>query len=117
MSARWAGSELTLAIRRNCSSSLRYRPRSLKDGMSAINRERLAGDPGRLLGDKKEHTVRHVLRLPEPPGRDLLDQRPLAPLAVALPLPLGRRVGEHEAGRDGVDGDPEPAELVRGLAR
>ena len=32
--------------------------------------------------------------------------------AIAFPLPLGRRIGAHEAGRDRVDGDAELPELV-----
>ena len=36
-------------------------------------------------------------------------------LAVRLPLPLGRRVGAHEAGRDVVDRDAPRAELMRQL--
>ena len=38
-------------------------------------------------------------------------------VAVRLPLPLGRRVRAHEAGRDVVDGDAPRPELVRELPR
>src|SRR5574342_793733 len=49
--------------------------------------------------------------------RNRLDETTLARLPHRLPLPLGRRVGAHEAWRDAVDADPELAELASRLAR
>ena len=46
---------------------------------------------------------------------DARDELALAFLAVALPLPLGRRVGQDEAGGDAVHRDAERPELVRHL--
>ena len=52
---------------------------------------------------------------PSPPGGNARHQFPLARLAVARPLPLGRRVGQDEAGRDAVDRDTERPQFVRHL--
>src|SRR5262249_36839033 len=60
--------------------------------------------------------MRDVLGLAEAAQRDALDQPLLALGTVGLPLPRGRRVGAHEAGRDVVDGDAELPELMRQLA-
>src|SRR3954471_12942358 len=83
MSTARAGSRLTLGIATNSASAERNRS---EDGMSAIDREHLAGHPRRLLGDEEEHAVRDVLRRPEPPRRDRVEQALLPVGAVALPL-------------------------------
>src|ERR1700689_5816231 len=83
--------------------------------MSTINRDRLPGYPRRTLGDEEQHAVGDVLGLSQSPHGDALHQLALALLAVALPLPLGRRVGEDEPGSDAVDRDAERTELVRHL--
>ena len=64
-------------------------------------------------GAAKNSTPRAMSeRLAGRAGRDVLQQRPLAVGAVAVPLGLGGRVGEHEPRRDAVDGDAERAQLV-----
>src|ERR1700743_47735 len=80
--------------------------------MSTVNRECLAGDPGRLVGDEEPHAVRDVLRSAEPAGRDALDERGLALLAVALPLLDRGGIGQHETRRDRVDRDAERTEFM-----
>src|SRR6266576_3356049 len=85
--------------------------------MAAIDRDHLPRHPGGLFRDEEENAVRDVLGLAQAARRDVPENRPLPLLPVALPLTDARRVGEHEAGRDGVHGDAERPELVRGLAR
>src|SRR5580692_2938221 len=83
--------------------------------MSTINRDRLPGHPRGPLGYEELHAVGDVLGFAEPARRYALHQLPLALLAVALPLPLGRGVGQDEPGSDAVHGDAERPELVRHL--
>ena len=80
-------------------------------------RQHLAGDPAGIVGREEQHAVGDVVGRAEPLQRDAIDERALALLAVRLPLPLGRRVGAHEARRDVVDGDAPRPELVGELAR
>src|ERR1700751_5037218 len=83
--------------------------------MTTVDRDGLPGHPGGLLADEEPHAVGDVLGPAEAARGDPLDQRPLARLAVAGPLPLGGGVGQDEAGRDAVYRDAEPAKLVRHL--
>src|SRR5581483_1139590 len=117
--ARWmsplcAASMLTLGIATNSASAARRRS---EDGVSTVDRQHLAGDPRRLVGNEEEHAVRNVLRCAEPPRRDRLEQPLLSLFPVALELRDRRRVREDEARRDRVHRDPERAELVGGLPR
>ena len=84
--------------------------------MSTINRDRLPGHPrGRARRRRTARRWRCPRRCPSRRSGDALHQLGLALLAVALPLPLGRRVGQDEPGSDAVDRDAERAELVRHL--
>src|SRR5579859_622248 len=83
--------------------------------MAAVDRYGLPGNPRGSLGDEELHAVDDVRRLSQPPHGDARHQLPLALLAVALPLPLGRRIGADEARSDAVDRDAERPELVRHL--
>src|SRR5215469_8415303 len=83
--------------------------------MTTVDRDRLAGHPGGPLADEEPHAIGDVRGFAEAPHGDPLDKLPLARLAVAGPLPLGRRVGQDEAGRYAVDRDAERPELVRHL--
>src|SRR6516164_1166908 len=80
--------------------------------MATVDRDRLPGYPGRPLADEEPHSIGYVSGLAEAPHGDPPDERPLARLAVAGPLPLGGRVVQDEAGRDAVDRDAETPELV-----
>src|SRR6266704_3232170 len=112
-----SASRLTLGTATNSASSRRYRasPGS-KESIAAVNRDRLPGHPGGLLGGEEQHAVGDVGGLAQPAHRDAVDQCPLAVGAVALPLPDAGRVRQHEAGGDAVDRDPERAELACHLA-
>jgi len=88
---------------------------SLLERAPAVDRDDLAGHPARPRRGEEAHAVGDVGGLTEPAGGDPGDQRPLPVRAVAVPLGLRGRVGQHEAGRDAVHGNPVRAELVRHL--
>ena len=126
MSAACAGSVLTLGIDANSTSSPRIRSRfaakvrqdaSVADHLPpSIDSTWPVIQPA--CSEAKNSTpCGDVVGRAEALERDAIDQRALPVLAVRLPLPLGRRVRAHEAGRDVVDGDAPRPELVGELAR
>src|SRR5580698_890571 len=94
-------SRLTLGTATNSASSRRY-PASPGACLStsAVDRDDLAGDPGRRRRGEEPDAVGDVGGIAQAPHGDARHQRPLPVRAVAPPLLLGGRVGPDEAGRD-----------------
>ena len=110
-----SASRLTLGTATNPASSRTYaasswsnarRARPSLESASAVDGDDLAGHPAGPRRGEELDAVGDVGGLTEAAGGDAGDQRALALRAVALPLQLGRGVGQDEAGRDAVDGDP-----------
>ena len=85
--------------------------------LASVHAQHLAGDPAGIVRGEEQHGMGDVLGRAQALQRDRLDEALLPLLAIGLPLPLRRRIGADEAGRDIVDGDAPGAELMGELAR
>ena len=87
--------------------SIRY---SIQRDDSPPSTQHLAGDPAGERGGEEQHAHWRCRRAAEPPSA-IDSEQPRLPIgAGGVPLPLGRRIGAHEARRHVVDRDvPGPS--------
>jgi hypothetical protein len=84
---------------------------------SSVYRQYLTVDEGGQFGSKEHHRIGDIEWSPQALHCDPFDQRLLAFLSAARPLPLRCRVGADETRSHAVDGNPERPQLVRQLSR
>src|SRR3954452_7236039 len=81
--------------------------RLFSSGAAGIDRHHCAGDVPAAVAEQKLDGVRHVLDL----GQAVQGAAPYDPLALLVAEAAGH-VGVDEARGDGIDGDPEAADLA-----